>query len=263
MVSWKILCTAPRIAVSLQPLITEATANALVAHARPAMLKQEPAPHEWPDVDYRSLSLAACGPGMAEILDASGLPEVAARESGMPVCVSEDIMIARTTTARGSQTSAPAPARNRVMNVHHDHHNEREARRITFMVNLATIDAEEHGGETWFPVANARASDPLVLSLNESYAGGSRHLLPSSDIAIECARGLGEWRDAVRCGKDLGGSSGGVGVVASAGMALMFDSEPCAGAWHSPTVVTGPAEKWTITWFKAVPPAWPDSLLGI
>ena len=246
---WRELCHRPQIAWSVKPLITQDVAHSLIAAARPSMSLQPPAP-QYADVsiDYRSLPLAACGATLIDQLTASGLPDMAAQATGIPAHPEEDIMVARTASLTPGKYRAGG-----LLNLHHDRHKQ-DTRLVTFMVNLASLDAEHAGGETWFPAANSLEGDPLVEALEDSYRAGVRFLPRNTEIATECER---------RMLRTVANAESGVCVPAKAGTALMFDADACAAAWHAPGLVFGPGEKWTVTWFKAVPPLWSSMLQGM
>jgi hypothetical protein len=202
-------------------------------------------------------------------LATSGLADAAAEATGVVPRADEDIMVARTAVA-SSEFSAPDELPGRLLNVHHDRHKSehrvastrRPTRRrpcaysppvprvAAFMVYLTTLAAGE-GGETFFPVAGSPADDALVKALSAEYEAGSRFLPSTSRVAADCDERLRAWR--------RGSTSDGVGVLPSAGTALVFDAAGAdgpTGAWHGPAAVYGPNEKVTLTFFKRPPPLW-------
>ena len=275
---WHTLSSHPgaRIRVSAAALLSHKACAALIEACTPALegtARSEEYEHL---VDYRSVPLHACGHRAAEIVAASGISSTAARATGVEAYAQEDIMVARTRALQGDGTPCS------ILNLHHDRHNGKDGRKATFMLNLATIDPALHGGETYFPAANAPADDPFVAELDRLYAGGQRFLPRTSAAGLECEERLECWRrDAAlreahqhtgqpHCdgGPPLAPSgSAGAGVGACAGVALLFDTSKSAGAWHAPCLVrTGPRgerppDKVTLTWFKAAPPLWSAALL--
>ena len=157
-------------------------------------------------------------------------------------------------------------ARPGVLNVHHDRHHLQDGRIATFMLNLVTLDPTVHGGETYFPAANAPESDSLAQALHESYLRGDRYLSRTSALGMRCEHRLEAWRLGQGAPRNTSPdcvSSVGVGVAATAGHALVFDAGVNAGAWHAPCLVSGVIDKWTLTWFKAPAPQWSLSLFGV
>ena len=178
----------------------------------------------------------------------------------------EDVMIARTT-----QHSAPSGRSGGLLNVHHDRHKSDE-RVATFMVYLSTVDsAAGHGGETYFPVAGAAQSDALWMALEQEHNSGCRLLTRDASLTRQCETRLEAWRrgQGYRLTGQVsneGAEPHGVGTVPTAGVAVVFDAGGQgveAGAWHGPCAVTGPEEKWTLTFFKSPAPVWSSAMLGV
>ena len=157
---------------------------------------------------------------------------------------------------RDDEAGAAPPA---VLNVHHDRHTN-ERRVATFMVYLSGVDAAMgHGGETFFPAAAAPRGDELQRELRAAYRQGTRALERTHDLAAEVEARVHAWRAAGGGGGDgphapEDAAYVGVGISASVGRAAVFDSAGRGaegGGWHAPCAVTGPEEKWTLTWFKS------------
>lgn len=163
----------------------------------------------------------------------------------------------------GCRADSDGGAMPALLNVHHDRNNQQceaaDAGRVaTFMVYLSTVDAAAgHGGETFFPAADAPRGDTISRDLRAAYRRGTRALERTEALALECEARLWAWRAAGGPAVRRGGADYvGVGAAAAAGTALVFDAagrDAEGGAWHAPCVVTGPEEKWTLTWFKACP----------
>ena len=184
----------------------------------------------------------------------------------------EDVMIARTSRWPPSDAaSCPSKGQGGLLNLHHDRHKS-DARLVTFMVYLSTVDsAAGHGGETYFPAAQAADGDDILTALQEEYNAGSRLLARDSPLASQCNRRLQAWREArgypgLRESSGLETSNVGVGTAPNAGVAVVFDAVGPgaeAGSWHGPCAVTGPEEKWTLTFFKSPAPVWSSAMLGL
>lgn len=148
------------------------------------------------------------------------------------------------------------------------------------MVYLSSVDASAgHGGETYFPTAVAASGalvdvepDAMAESLRDEYRNGCRFLQRTAPLMAECDERLQSWRTAT-WGANVPAHAAcreqrGVGVAAEAGTALVWDHEGQAagsevGAWHAPCIVSGPEEKWIITWFKSPAPQWSPFMLGL
>lgn len=247
---WRKLCEAPRIWVSVRPLVSSAVCAKIVAAIKPALEAQsENGDSSASDVDYRSLPVAACGQDVMQLIKNCGVLDTAAAATGIASRPGEDIMVAR--------TKAVSAGSHGILNMHHDRH-KHDTRVATFMLYLSTVDAAAgHGGETYFPAADAPRSDELATALRDSYRSGARFLAADSSVAAQVEERLRAWR---------AGGGAGVGSSASAGTALLFDAassdEDVAAAWHAPCAVSGPDAKYTLTIFKSPPPLWSSVLLG-
>jgi len=232
---WTILSHSPRVS-TCAGVISSQTCKDFIKACLPSFNKTASDPDLAHIARYQSLPLGQCGNEAMEILHQSGMIEAAASATGIRHRDGDDIMVAR--TRRGK------------------------------------------GGETYFPALGEHMdNDKVAKQLNQAYDDGLRTLAPDSAVSVACEQRFLRWRfrlmqdpdssdslDPPISMDDADGVHPGIGVMCTAGTALVFDTNSWS-TWHAPCALTGVGdeseEKWIITFFKTPPPLWTSMMLGV
>jgi len=233
---WTILSHSPRVS-TCAGVISSQTCKDFIKACLPSFNKTASDPDLAHIARYQSLPLGQCGNEAMEILHQSGMIEAAASATGIRHRDGDDIMVARTRRAG-------------------------------------------KGGETYFPALGEHMdNDKVAKQLNQAYDDGLRTLAPDSAVSVACEQRFLRWRfrlmqdpdssdslDPPISMDDADGVHPGIGVMCTAGTALVFDTNSWS-TWHAPCALTGVGdeseEKWIITFFKTPPPLWTSMMLGV
>lgn len=267
--AWRVLSTAPRVAVAPALFDPDVCAR-LVAAARPYFDRPEVSSSS---SSYQTRPAASCGDEVMTILRGANIIQAAETATGIAYRPGEDIVIARTSCAATPQYSNGDMHLSGTLfsSVHHDRNNAGNGgeRAATFMVYLTTI-AAGNGGETFFPALNSSVEeDPVARALEASYLAERRILELESSLSVKCEELLVRWRrggGGDGDGGDGGGgrAGGGGGVHCEAGKAVVFGASCKFGSWHAPCSVGGGTEdKWIVSFFKAPQKRFSGMMIGL
>jgi len=167
-----------------------------------------------------------------------------------------------------------------LMNLHHDHNNNK-ARHCTLMVYLTTLP-EEACGETFFPAADARADDDVLVALDKLYRSGryivqhpdAGEVVPEDELEVlyECEARYHQVKHAPQSATTVEGvrrsaECAGLLLTPKEGRAVLFSHHEggrgsMGAAWHAPCTVRehhatvgnkcDGGGKWLVTFFKVL-----------